>query len=126
MQVEQIKNNIKMAKQNGTMSNTDVKIKPWRCDDDGVRLFVHLTPKAFCNQIGEVIFLADVAALKVRVTTLPDKGKANQALIKLLSKWLGMPKSSLELTSGFRSRQKCVKIYGKNTVILKLLKSLIK
>lgn len=100
--------------------------KPWRRDNDGVRVYVHLTPKASRDLIDEVIVGADGAVLKVRVRALPDKGKANQAVVKLLAKWLGVPKSSLELLSGSRSRHKCIKIYGKNDEILKLLETLIK
>ena len=99
--------------------------KPWRCDDDGVRLFVHLTPKASRDHVGACVVGPNGVVLKVRVRALPDKGKANQAVIKLLSKWLNVPKTSLELLSGSRSRQKCIKIYGKNVEILKLLETLI-
>jgi len=108
------------------MGSTDKATRPWRKDDDGVRLFVHLTPKASRDHIGEVIIGPDGAVLKVRVRALPDKGKANQALVKLLAKQLGAPKTSLELLSGSRSRQKCIKIYGKNIEILKMLETLIK
>jgi len=107
------------------MGDANITTKPWRSDNDGMRLFIHLTPKTSRDHIGEVIVGVGGAVLKVRVRALPDKGQANQALIKLLSKWLGVPKTSLELLSGSRSRQKCVKIYGKNPEILKLLETRI-
>jgi hypothetical protein len=44
--------------------------------------------------------------LKVSVTQPPERGKANQALIALLSKLLGLRKSQLELIAGETSRQK--------------------
>lgn len=44
--------------------------------------------------------------LKVSVTQVPEKGKANKALIKLLAKWLDIPKSRIELVTGEKSPQK--------------------
>lgn len=37
---------------------------------------------------------------------LPQDGEANTALIALVAKWLGVPKSSVELVSGGKSRIK--------------------
>jgi len=44
--------------------------------------------------------------LKVSVTQSPEKGKANKALIALLSKELSLRKSQLELIAGQMSPQK--------------------
>ena len=44
--------------------------------------------------------------LKVSVTQAPEKGKANKALIALLSKTLGLRKSQIELISGQTSPRK--------------------
>lgn len=46
--------------------------------------------------------------LKVSVTQPPEKGKANKALIALLSKELSLRKSQLELIAGETSQQKQV------------------
>ena len=51
-------------------------------------------------------------ALRVRVSESPEKGRANRALIALLSKVLDLPKSSLSLLSGEKSREKCVLVRG--------------
>lgn len=100
---------------------------PWQADKDGVRLFVHLTPKAARDTVVEVVIGADgQSVLKVRVRAIPDKGKANQAAIKLLAKWLSVPKSSVELVSGGRSRYKTIKIYGDAAEISKTLETCIK
>ena len=48
--------------------------------------------------------------LAVRVTAAPDKGKANAAVIKLLSKVLGQPKSAFTIVSGETARQKTIEI----------------
>jgi len=45
-------------------------------------------------------------ALKVCVTQSPEKGKANKAIVELLSKSLGVKKSQLELLSGETSHHK--------------------
>jgi uncharacterized protein (TIGR00251 family) len=45
-------------------------------------------------------------ALKVCVTQSPEKGKANKAIVELLSKSLGLKKSQLELLSGETSHHK--------------------
>ena len=44
--------------------------------------------------------------LKVSVTQSPEKGKANKALVALLSKGLSLKKSQIELISGATSPQK--------------------
>jgi uncharacterized protein len=51
-------------------------------------------------------------ALRVAVTAPPEKGKANRAIIALLSKKLGVPKSAIELASGETSPQKRLLIVG--------------
>ena len=45
-------------------------------------------------------------SLKVAVTQVAEKGKANRAIIKLLSKALGIPRSTIELISGTTSASK--------------------
>jgi uncharacterized protein (TIGR00251 family) len=45
-------------------------------------------------------------ALKVAVTQVAEKGKANKAIVAFLSKRLGLRKSQLELISGETSSQK--------------------
>jgi uncharacterized protein (TIGR00251 family) len=45
-------------------------------------------------------------ALKISVAQVPEKGKANNALIALLASWLGISKSQIQLLSGETSSQK--------------------
>ena len=72
-----------------------------------MRLIVHLTPKASQNKIEEWALDADgQRVLRVKVTTVPEDGKANEALIKLLSKTLHLPKSKITLIRGTTSRIK--------------------
>lgn len=44
--------------------------------------------------------------LRVAVTAAPEKGKANRAVIELLSDAFGLAKSNIELLTGETSRQK--------------------
>ncbi|ASP20098.1 hypothetical protein ANTHELSMS3_01399 [Antarctobacter heliothermus] len=71
----------------------------------GTTLAVRVTPKAARNAV-----LRDETGLRVTVTTVPEGGKANAAVIKLLAKALGVPKSRLELLRGETSRDKLFRI----------------
>lgn len=51
-------------------------------------------------------------ALRVAVTAAPEKGKANRAIIELLSETLGVAKSEIELLTGDTSPQKKFLIVG--------------
>ncbi len=46
--------------------------------------------------------------IKIAVTVAPEKGKANQAVTKVLSKWLGIKSSDIQIISGETSRDKKV------------------
>ena len=52
------------------------------------------------------------AALVVRVTVAPEKGKANEAVIAILAKSLKLAKSRLTITAGLADRNKIVAISG--------------
>ena len=85
----------------------------WQAFDDHVRLSVRLTPNAGRDGVEGVETGADGEAyLKVRVTAVPEKGKANKALIGLLSKLLKISKSSFEIISGDTARKKILRIDG--------------
>ena len=72
---------------------------------------VKLTPGAKQNKvIGWEEDLFGNRTLKVQVTTIPKKGKANKALIALLSKHWKVPKSSITIIRGETSRIKILEI----------------
>jgi uncharacterized protein (TIGR00251 family) len=74
----------------------------------GVVLPVHAQPGARRNAIrGE-----QNGALKVAVTQIPEKGKANRAIIELLAKSLRLRKSQIELLSGEASGHKRFLVRG--------------
>ena len=47
---------------------------------------------------------------EVKVSVPPEKGKANERVIELISKHLKFPKSKIEIISGLSSKQKILKI----------------
>jgi uncharacterized protein YggU (UPF0235/DUF167 family) len=89
---------------------------PLRITKTGIAITVRLTPGASADQIAGVETDADGAAfLKARVRAVPEKGKANAALVALVAKWLGVAKSSVEVTAGGSSRLKQLAITGAAT-----------
>ncbi|WP_295208743.1 DUF167 domain-containing protein [uncultured Brevundimonas sp.] len=50
--------------------------------------------------------------LKVRVRARPIEGEANDAMIRLLAKSLGVPKSAVSLGRGGQSRSKMIVVHG--------------
>ena len=50
--------------------------------------------------------------LKVKVSAAPEKGKANQCLLKFLAKELGVRKNAVAIISGQTSPVKQVKVSG--------------
>jgi len=72
---------------------------------------VRLTPKASADRIGEMRKLPDGnEQLAVYVTAPADKGKANEAMLRLLAKHLGVAVSRLKIVRGETSRNKLVKV----------------
>ena len=91
---------------------------------DGARLRIHLTPKASRDGIiGIGRDAEEHAYLGVKVTAVPEKGKANKALIKLLAKAIGLPPSGFEVVSGATSRVKEVLVKGDENAMMATLKS---
>ncbi len=74
---------------------------------------VKLTPAARQNKVmGWDEDLFGERTLKVCVTAIPEKGKANKAMIALLSKYWKIPKSAITVTRGATNRVKVLTIDG--------------
>jgi hypothetical protein len=86
-------------------------------------LHVRLTPRAGKDCIDGVKETPEGAYVQARVRAVPEDGKANTALIEVLAKAIGVPKSSLSVSSGASSRLKTVLIAGDRTALEKRLKS---
>ncbi len=78
--------------------------------DPEIRLRIRVTPKASRNDIAQPVATATGWALKVGVRAAPENGAANRDVIKTVAKWLSLPKSSMELSSGRKSRTKTLRI----------------
>lgn len=86
---------------------------PFAAAADGLTVTLRVTPRARRERIEGVVADADGGtALKVAVTAPPDGGKANAAVIALLSKAWRVPKSSIAIVRGAADRRKVIRIAG--------------
>ena len=101
--------------------------QPFSIHGDHVRLSVRLTPNGGRDLIDGAEEAADGdVVLKARVTAVPEKGKANKALIELIAKSLKVPKSSIAVISGDTGRKKILRIDGDTEDIVSKLAALLK
>lgn len=68
---------------------------------------IKVTPKASANMVKE-----DNGLLRVYVTAVPEDGKANKVVIKLLAKRFGVNQSAVRIIRGAASGNKTVEIDG--------------
>jgi len=68
---------------------------------------VRVTPGASADAIA---ILSDSGWLAIRTTAPPEDGKANDAVMRLLAKALGRPRSSFELLRGATGRNKVIRL----------------
>ena len=85
---------------------------PWRAGVGCVIVRVRLTPKSSLEAVEGVGTTAEGAAFLARVRSAPSDGEANAALEKLVARWLEVPKSTVRLTQGAKSRVKSLTISG--------------
>jgi uncharacterized protein (TIGR00251 family) len=78
--------------------------------DRGIRFEVKVQPRASHTEIAGVL----EGVLKVRLNSPPVDGKANQALINLLAKTLGIPKKDISIIRGETNPSKLIHIAGLN------------
>ena len=72
-------------------------------------LLIRVTPRAKDNSVSEVQL---DGTIKIRLTAPPVAGKANRALVQFLASVLKVPISYLEIISGFKGRNKKVRVRG--------------
>ena len=88
---------------------------------EGVTLPVRLTPKSAKDEVAGVEIFGDEMVLKVRVRALPEAGRANEALERLIAAWLHVPPSSVSVVQGGKSRLKQVAIAGDADDLVRLI-----
>ncbi|MDT1062909.1 DUF167 domain-containing protein [Paracoccus sp. CPCC 101403] len=71
----------------------------------GAEIAVRVTPRASRNAV-----IVEDRAIRVYVTVVPEDGKANTAVVKLLAKALGIARSRLVLVRGATSRDKLFRV----------------
>ncbi len=85
----------------------------YRLTPTGATLRVRVTPNAGADRIEASEIRDDgEAVLRVRVAAVPDKGKANAAVVALIARQLGVPKSAVSVVSGDTARVKTLEIVG--------------
>ena len=92
---------------------------PWSSAAGGLRLRVRLQPGARAERVMGLVDEADgTKALKIAVTAPAEKGRANDALLRLLAKILHLPPSALGVVLGASDRRKVVSIAGDPAALL--------
>ena len=88
------------------MASIDIKEQ-----DESVVFEVRVIPRASrAKMVGEYN-----GALKVKLTSPPVGGAANEELIRMFSKELGIPKTDVEIVSGQASKTKRIRVRGAET-----------
>ncbi|TPL93510.1 DUF167 family protein [Mesorhizobium sp. B2-3-12] len=98
---------------------------PLRIRENGVDLFVRLTPKSSVDRLEGVETSANGRShLKARVRAVPENGAANQALEKLVAKALGVPASAVSVAADGTARLKTLRISGEPAVLARSVEAL--
>lgn len=100
---------------------------PWREGRGSDVLLVRVTPRASKDGItglhqgpeGQV-------SLAIKVTAVPDKGRANKAVIDVLAKAARLPRSAFTIVSGETNRMKSILVAGSTERLQGLIASLDK
>lgn len=75
-------------------------------------MLVRATPKSAREGVAGLTETPQGPALAIRVRAAPDKGEANRAVERVIAEWLGVPRSSVGVSAGGKSRVKTVEIAG--------------
>lgn len=94
-----------------------------RSVSEGVMLAVRVTPKSNRDEIAGIERIGGEAVLKARVRALPEAGRANQALARMVAQWLKLPRSSVSIVQGGKSRLKQVLIEGDAEALIPLIEA---
>ncbi|TJV68983.1 MAG: DUF167 domain-containing protein [Mesorhizobium sp.] len=108
------------------MKSSPERTVPFRLRDNGIDLFVRLTPKAALDRIDGIEIAADGRShLKARVRAVPENGAANQALERMMAKALGVPVSAVSVVAGGTSRLKTLRVVGEPRTLTKSVEALV-
>lgn len=91
----------------------------------GLFLDVRATPKAARDEIAGLVTTADgKARMSVRVTSVPDKGKANAAIIAIMARTMRVAKSTFRQTAGATDRNKTFHITAHEDAVTRFVTGL--
>jgi len=91
-----------------------------------VRVALRVTPRAAREAVTGLAPTADGGLeLKVAVTAVPEAGRANEAVIRLLAKLWSLPRSSLSMVAGATDRHKILLVAGPPDGLLPRLTALL-
>ncbi|MBZ9855266.1 DUF167 domain-containing protein [Mesorhizobium sp. CA13] len=98
---------------------------PFRIRENGIELFVRLTPNSPIDRFEGIETSADGRShVKARVRAVPENGAANQALEKLAAKMLGVPASAVSVVAGATARLKTLRVTGEPEVLMQRIEAL--
>ena len=98
----------------------------YRATATGLVIHLRVTPNAGIDRIEGVETRDDgQAVLRLRVKAVPDKGKANAAVVALLAKALGVAKGKVSVIAGDTARLKTVAVDGESTELGHRLETLL-
>lgn len=100
--------------------------QPWRTGDGCVIVRVRVTPKSSLEAIGGITPTAEGPAFAARVRAIPAEGEANAAIEKLVANWLKVPKSTVRVTHGPKSRVKSLTVSGETDCLEQRLSAKLK
>ena len=83
---------------------------------EAVTISVRVTPRASRDVVEGV---DEAGELRVRVTAAPADGAANKAVVRLVAKAAGVPRSAVEIVVGATSRHKRLRLEGVSTAALR-------
>jgi uncharacterized protein YggU (UPF0235/DUF167 family) len=99
---------------------------PYRLTASGVTLSLRVTPNAVTDRFEGVEQRDDGSAvLRLRVAAVADRGRANAAVMALIAKSVGVPKSAVRLLAGETARLKLVAIDGDGPALAARLAALL-
>ena len=95
---------------------------PWQATPTGLRLALQARPGRSKTRPAGLKPLADGGvALAVDVAAPPEDGKANDELIAVLARLLGVPRSAVRIATGAGARRKNLQIDGDPAVLAERL-----
>jgi uncharacterized protein (TIGR00251 family) len=86
--------------------------------DGSVTFKVQVVPRASRSEIvGE-----HNGALRIRIAAPPVEGAANEELVRLLARVLGVPRNAIDITAGHTSKRKTVRVTSVGPSVLEILR----